>query len=72
MNPSTSSTLLRSLLGTEDPRALHDAWAHFVRLYTPLLLAWARNHRLQDADAADSARRRFLHLLRELLAEFLE
>jgi RNA polymerase sigma-70 factor, ECF subfamily len=30
-----------------------DAWARFVRLYTPLLMHWARRAGLRDAEAAD-------------------
>ncbi len=30
-----------------------DAWEEFVRLYTPLLFAWATRAGLQEADAAD-------------------
>jgi RNA polymerase sigma factor (sigma-70 family) len=30
-----------------------DAWRQFVQLYAPLIYRYARNHRLQDADAAD-------------------
>jgi RNA polymerase sigma factor (sigma-70 family) len=50
---TTSVTLLEKLCRRDDEAAWAEAWARFVRLYAPLLLAWARAHRLQDADAAD-------------------
>jgi RNA polymerase sigma-70 factor (ECF subfamily) len=41
-----------------------DAWDRFVRLYTPLLLSWARSrHHLQPTDAED--------LVQDLLADLL-
>jgi RNA polymerase sigma-70 factor (ECF subfamily) len=46
---TTSPTLLERLRRPEDS----PAWERFVRLYTPLLLNWARRQGLQDADAAD-------------------
>src|SRR5262245_23503524 len=59
---TTSPTLLQKL------REPHDqaAWARFVDLYTPLLLAWARRKGLQAADAADLVQDVFALLLREL------
>ena len=48
--PDTSVMLLvRLQAGVENS----DAWARFVRLYGPPLLAWCRAHGLQDADARD-------------------
>lgn len=47
--PPTSLTLLGQL---HDPRAA-DAWARFARLYTPLLVGWAKRSGFRDADAAD-------------------
>lgn len=46
---STQTSLLLRLRDAQDAQA----WQHFVRLYAPLILAYARKHRLQDADAAD-------------------
>jgi RNA polymerase sigma-70 factor (ECF subfamily) len=46
---TTSVSLLQRLRQRPDA----DAWARLVRLYTPLLLHWARRLGLQDADAAD-------------------
>ncbi|MBX7103760.1 MAG: sigma-70 family RNA polymerase sigma factor [Gemmataceae bacterium] len=37
-----------------DPRD-SDAWSHFVDLYRPLILRYARQRGLQEADAADVA-----------------
>jgi RNA polymerase sigma factor (sigma-70 family) len=31
----------------------HEAWAHFVEVYAPLIYAYMRKRGLQDADAAD-------------------
>jgi RNA polymerase sigma-70 factor (ECF subfamily) len=45
----TSASLLARL---RDPSAA-DAWARFVRLYTPLLFSWARRLGEQEPDAAD-------------------
>jgi len=50
---TTSYTLLQKLVNTSDSSERQVAWGQFARLYTPLLLAWARKQRLQDADAAD-------------------
>jgi RNA polymerase sigma-70 factor (ECF subfamily) len=46
---TTSPTLLDRLRQPKQP----DAWDRFVRLYTPMLLVWAKRQGLQDADAAD-------------------
>jgi RNA polymerase sigma-70 factor (ECF subfamily) len=42
------------------------AWSRFVRLYTPLLYAWACRLRLQPADAADLLQEVFTLLVKEL------
>jgi RNA polymerase sigma-70 factor, ECF subfamily len=44
----------------------HAAWERFVRLYTPLLLGFARRRGLQDADAADLVQEVFVALVRAL------
>jgi len=49
---TTSPTLLEKL---REPNQ-GQAWARFVELYTPLLLAWARRIGLQPQDAADLCR----------------
>jgi RNA polymerase sigma-70 factor (ECF subfamily) len=46
---TTSLTLLDRLRQPNQPQA----WEQFVRLYTPMLLVWAKRQRLQDADATD-------------------
>ncbi|MBM4073392.1 MAG: sigma-70 family RNA polymerase sigma factor [Planctomycetes bacterium] len=43
-----------------------DAWEQFVRLYTPLLYAWASRAGLQDADAADLVQEVLLLLIAKL------
>lgn len=43
-----------------------DAWERFVRLYTPLLLYWARRLGLQEQDAADLAQDVLLVMVRKL------
>jgi RNA polymerase sigma-70 factor (ECF subfamily) len=62
--PTTSLSLLDRLRQSPQP----DSWDRFVRLYAPLLLAWARQQHLQDADAEDVVQRVFLKLLRLLPA----
>lgn len=47
---STSSTLLERVRARSD-----DAWQRFGQLYRPLVLGWARQAGLQDADAEDVA-----------------
>jgi len=59
---TTSITLLQRL--REQPAA--DTWTRFVRLYTPLLLHWARRLGLQEPDAADLVQDVLLHLVRRL------
>jgi RNA polymerase sigma-70 factor (ECF subfamily) len=58
----TSASLLERLRGPRDP----EAWARFVELYTPLLLSWAKQFGLRDADAADLVQDIYLLLLRKL------
>jgi RNA polymerase sigma-70 factor (ECF subfamily) len=43
-----------------------EAWERFVRLYTPLLLLWARREGMQEIDADDVIQEVFLKLLRQL------
>jgi RNA polymerase sigma-70 factor (ECF subfamily) len=61
---STSSTLLHRL---RQPGQA-DAWDRFARLYTPMLLAWARlpQFGLQDADAEDLVNDVLADLVRKL------
>ena len=59
---STSLSLLERL---RQP-ASQDAWARFVRLYTPLLYYWARRAGLQEADAADLVQDVFTLLVEKL------
>ena len=47
--PTTRASLLVRLRDPGD----NDAWRQFVQLYAPVVYAFARNRRLQDADAAD-------------------
>src|SRR2546421_12766576 len=47
--PGTRASLLVRLRDAADA----DVWRQFVQLYAPLVYRYARNHRLQDADAAD-------------------
>jgi RNA polymerase sigma-70 factor (ECF subfamily) len=59
---STSTNLLQRL---QQPNQ-GQAWARFVELYTPLLLAWARKAGLSPEDAADHVQEVFAHLVRKL------
>jgi RNA polymerase sigma-70 factor (ECF subfamily) len=43
-----------------------EAWARFVRLYSPLLYTWARRLGLQHADAADLVQDVFTTLVQKL------
>lgn len=61
MNTTPVSLLVR-LRRPED----HEAWARFVRLYTPLLLHWASKWELQASDADDLVQEVFVALLRSL------
>jgi RNA polymerase sigma factor (sigma-70 family) len=47
--PATRQSLLLRLRDHQD----HEAWTQFVDLYAPLIYDYARQRRLQDADAAD-------------------
>src|SRR4051812_46302895 len=60
--PTTSLSLLDRLRQSPQP----DTWDRFVRLYAPLLLAWARQQRFHDADAEDVVQRVLLKLIRLL------
>jgi RNA polymerase sigma-70 factor (ECF subfamily) len=58
----TSPSLLERL---RQP-AEQEAWARFVKLYTPFLYQWARRLRLNEQDAADLVQDVFLVLVRKL------
>src|SRR5262245_45883706 len=58
----TPTSLLERLHHAADPRD----WNRFVRLYTPLLLYWARQAALQEADADDLVQEVLTQLLRKL------
>jgi RNA polymerase sigma-70 factor (ECF subfamily) len=59
---STHPSLLEQLRQTGDQRA----WERFARLYTPLLLKWARRLGLRRQDASDLVQEVFLVLIRKL------
>jgi RNA polymerase sigma-70 factor (ECF subfamily) len=59
---STSTGLLESLQRGGD----QAAWERFVRLYTPLLMAWARRAGLSDQDGADLTQEVLVLLLNKL------
>lgn len=59
---TTSASLLNRLRRPDDP----EAWARFIKLYTPVLQRWAGRLGLQDADAADLVQDVFSVLLRKL------
>jgi RNA polymerase sigma-70 factor (ECF subfamily) len=61
---TTSLTLLERLRQPAD----QEAWAQFVKLYTPLLYRWARRAGLQEPDAADLVQDVLGLLLRKLPA----
>ena len=63
MHP-TPASLLDCLRSPADA----DAWARFVRLYTPFLFHWARRHGLDSADTADLVQEVFVQLLKALPA----
>jgi RNA polymerase sigma-70 factor (ECF subfamily) len=58
---STPVSLLERLRKPTD-----DAWSQFVRLYSPLLYAWAGRAGMQEADAADLVQDVLLLLLAKL------
>lgn len=59
---TTSTNLLLSLRQGGRP----EAWARFVRLYSPLLYTWACKIGLQEADALDLVQDVFITLLKKL------
>ncbi len=59
---STPITLLERLRRTGD----QEAWARFVRLYTPLLFFWSRRCGLRQEDAADLTQEVFATLVQKL------
>lgn len=59
---TTPASLLDQVRRPDD----RAAWERFVRLYAPLLLAWARRLGVQDADAADLVQDVFVTLVRAL------
>jgi RNA polymerase sigma-70 factor (ECF subfamily) len=61
---ATPVSLLERLRRPDDAAA----WSRFVRLYTPLLYAWARRTGLQAADAADLVQDVFAVLVQKLPA----
>jgi RNA polymerase sigma-70 factor (ECF subfamily) len=62
---TTPLTLLDKLRRPDAPAA---DWERFARIYTPLLLAWARLQGFQHADAGDVAQDVLIKLLRLLPA----
>jgi len=58
----TPATLLHRLCG--EPAA--GDWERFVRLFTPLLMRWARRLRATDAEAEDLLQELFVVLIRKL------
>ncbi|HUY32179.1 MAG TPA: sigma-70 family RNA polymerase sigma factor [Pirellulales bacterium] len=63
--PSNTSTSVSLIERLRDGGAA-DAWARFVRLYTPILLRWARRWGMQSADATDLAQDVLLLLVQKL------
>lgn len=61
---TTSLTLLERLRLPDQS----ESWARFARLYTPLLLLWARRLGLQADDAANLVRDVFLTLVKKIAA----
>jgi len=59
---TTSASLLERLRNPMD----EEAWARFVRLYTPLLFYWGRKCGLQGEDVADLVQEVFAALLRKM------
>jgi RNA polymerase sigma-70 factor (ECF subfamily) len=60
---ATPVSLLRRLREQSEQQ---QAWERFVRLYTPLLCAWAARLGLREADIADLVQDIFTHLLQKL------
>jgi RNA polymerase sigma-70 factor (ECF subfamily) len=58
----TPISLLKRITQDSDP----GAWVPFVRLYTPLLSAWARDTGLDEAEAADLVQDVFTVLVEKL------
>jgi RNA polymerase sigma-70 factor (ECF subfamily) len=59
---TTPPTLLNKLRQPNHP----EAWETFVKLYTPLLLRWARQQGFHEADAEDLVQEVIVKLIREL------
>lgn len=59
---TTPASLLQMLQQSPED----EAWAQFVRLYTPLLLYWARRLGLPEDEAADLVQEVFVVLVRKL------
>jgi RNA polymerase sigma factor (sigma-70 family) len=58
--PVTRPSLLVRIRDGQD----QQAWSQFVEIYAPLIYGFARNHGLQDADAADLAQEVLRSVLR--------
>ncbi len=65
MTPGHEATPASLLERLRDP-AEKDAWARFVRLYSPLLFRWARGTGLQPQDAADLVQDVFATLVEKM------
>ena len=61
-SPVTRPSLLVRIRDAKD----HQAWADFVRLYSPLVYRYARRRGLQDADAADVTQEVFQTVTRSI------
>jgi RNA polymerase sigma-70 factor (ECF subfamily) len=59
---STPASLLERVRRPADA----ESWSRFVKLYTPLIYAWACRAGLRDSDAADLVQDVFLLLVRKL------
>jgi RNA polymerase sigma-70 factor (ECF subfamily) len=59
---TTPASLLQQLQQSPE----EQGWAQFVRLYTPLLLYWARKLGLREDEAADLVQEVFVVLVRKL------
>lgn len=60
------TTPVSLLLRLKDPEQEQEAWARFVRLYTPIVYYWARRHGLKEDDALDLVQEVFMALVQEL------